>query len=105
MAKTVDTNVPYLAILLEHRPGGHSQVHAGLARHGIGHPFCDDLASMFEFAHPARDPQFARHQKSGWRHRYAEAYLELNHGCPVCLDILYRISREAGWSKPRSLAA
>lgn len=105
MAKTVDTNMPYLAILLEHRNGGHTQVHAGLARHGIGHPFCEDARSMFEFAHPQQDPQFARHHKNGWRHRYAEAYLELNHGCSSCRDILYQLGREAGWAKPKSLAA
>lgn len=95
----------YMTILLEHRPGGHAQVHAGMAEHGIGHPFCDDTASMFEFAHPQQDPQFARHRPNGWRHRYAEAYIELNRGCPRCLDILYRIGKEAGWSKPKSLAA
>lgn len=100
-----DANVPYLAILLEHRPGGHAQVHAGLARHGIGKPFCDDTASLWEFAHPASDPQFARHRTNGWRHRYAEAYLERNRGCPVCLNVLYQIGKEAGWTKPKSLAA
>jgi len=101
----VDSSQHYLAILLEHRYGGHAQVHAGMAKHGVGHPFCDDTASMFEFAHPAQDEQFARHRPNGWRHRYAEAYLELNRGCPRCLEILYQIGKEAGWAKPRSLAA
>ena len=95
----------YLAILLEHRPACHSQVHAGMAEHGIGRPFCADGSVLFEFAHPQQDPQFARHLSNGWRHRYAEAYLELNRGCPTCLDILYQVGKEAGWAKPKSLAA
>lgn len=93
----------HLAILLEHRPGGHSQVHAGLAEHGIGHTMCNDR-KLFEFALPAADPNFARHLADGWRHRYAEAFLERNDGCRACLDVLAIVGKEAGWATPRNLA-
>lgn len=99
-----DRNTPYLAILLQRSPTGHAGVHAGLAKHGLGHPFCDDDVTMWEFAHPAQDPRFALSQSDGWRHRYAEAYLEINRGCPRCLDVLYAIGKDAGWAKPKSLA-
>jgi len=98
-----DRTQPYLAILLERRAFGAAQVHAGLAKHGTGRAFCDDR-QRFEFAHPMHDPQFALHLPDGWRHRYAEAYLELNRGCRHCLNILYQIGRDAGYRKHRSLA-
>ena len=99
-----DRNSPYLAILLEKHWTGHAAVHAGLAKHGIGHPFCDDERALWEFAHPASDPRFALNQGNGWRHRYAEAYLELNRGCKTCLEILYQLGAEAGYSKPKSIS-
>lgn len=100
---SVDVNVPYLTILLEKHPNHGATVHAGLARHGVGTPFCDELVRLFEFGVPAQDAQFARHLAAGWRHRYAEAFLELNRGCPICLDQLARIGAELGYAKPRSL--
>lgn len=98
-----DRNTPYLAILLERAVTGHAGVHAGLAKNGVGTPFCDDQRAMFEFAHPVSDPRFALNQADGYRHRYAEAYLEVNRGCKRCLDVLYAIADEAGWSKPKGL--
>jgi hypothetical protein len=99
----LDQSPPYLAILLERHPTGHARVHAGLARYGRGRALCNDR-QFWEFAHPMLDPQFSLDRPAGWRHRYAEAYLELNRGCPECLNILYQIGREAGWAKPKKLA-
>jgi hypothetical protein len=98
-----DRNTPYLTILLEKKIAGAEHVHAGLARHGIGRPFCDEQRALFEFWIPARDPQFALYRPDGWRHRYAEAFLELNRGCQTCLATLYQIGNEVGWGKPKSL--
>jgi hypothetical protein len=97
-----DRNMPYLAILTEKRVAGHQQVHAGLARHGAGKTFCTDRP-LFEFWIPAQDPNFALYRTDGWRHRYAEAFLEVNRGCRGCLEVLYQLSQEAGWAKPSSL--
>lgn len=94
-ARERDRTAPYLAILLER--GFGAVVHAGLARYGIGRAFCDDR-QRFEFAHPMQDPRFSLLEADGWRHRYAEAYLELNRGCPRCLGILYQIGRDAGYA-------
>lgn len=99
-----DRTTPYLAILIEKGPAGHQEPHAGLARYGMGRALCNDRM-LFEFPLAARDPNFAVHRKEGWRHRYAEAFLELNRGCPHCLTILQDISRDAGWTNPRSLRA
>jgi hypothetical protein len=101
MAKR-DRTTPYLALLVESRPGGHQQIHAGLARHGHGHAMCDERP-LFEFALPAHDPRFALSQRDGWRHRYAEAFLELNRGCAACLGILHQLGNEAGYATPKSL--
>lgn len=97
-----DRNAPYLAILVQKGVAGFATVHAGMARWGRGRAFCDER-SYPEFGIPAEDPNFALHLKDGWRHRYAEAFLELNRGCPRCLEILYEIGREAGWAVPKSL--
>lgn len=94
---------PHLAILLEHTPGGGQQVHAGLAHRGIGKPFCAEGSVLFEFALCAQDPKFALRYEAGWRHRYAEAFLELNRGCRSCLDQLAAIGVELGYAKPKSL--
>ncbi|HET7047865.1 MAG TPA: hypothetical protein VFI54_06295 [Solirubrobacteraceae bacterium] len=102
--KTEDRNVTYLAILTERSAFGHQKVHAGLARHGIGRTMCSDK-QLFEFPLTARDPNFALYRPNGWRHRYAEAFLELNRGCRDCLHILHTIGDEAGWTKPKSLEA
>jgi hypothetical protein len=102
VARQRDRSEPYLAILLQRHWTGHAQVHAGLAVRGVGRSLCHDKV-LFEFQHPAHDPRFALSHAKGWRHRYAEAYLELNRGCRDCLDILYQIGKEAGYSKPRSL--
>jgi hypothetical protein len=99
-----DRTTPYLAILVEKGFSGHQQVHAGLARFGAGKAMCDDRG-MFEFWIPARDPNFALFRTIGWRHRYAEAFLEINRGCPRCLEILYQLGREAGYAKPKELSA
>jgi hypothetical protein len=99
-----DRSTPYLAILVEHRFGGHQQIHAGLARYGFGKTMCSDRP-LFEFSLPARDPNFAVFRTPGWRHRYAEAFLELNRGCPDCREVLYQLGRELGYAKPKSLAA
>ena len=97
-----DPSRPHLAILIEHRPSGFEHVHAGIARYRQGTALCcDRLLPVFGI--PAEDPNFATYRTNGWRHRYAEAFLELNRGCPDCLEILYRLGREAGWSRPRSL--
>jgi hypothetical protein len=96
-------STPYLAILIEKRAGGGAQVHAGLAKHGIGRTMCSDR-QLFEFWVPVRQPDFALYRTDGWRHRYAEAFLELNHGCKDCLDVLYAVGREAGYAKPKSLS-
>lgn len=98
-----DRNMPYLAILVEKRGGGAQEVHAGLCRHGFGRRMCDE-GPGFEFFLAARDPRFALSQKDGWRHRYAEAFLELNRGCNDCLNILYQLGSEAGWTTPKSLS-
>ena len=97
-------NSPYLALLIQKLPGGGQTVHAGLARNGVGRPMCDDHRTLFEFWLPARDPQFALYRPDGWRHRYAEAFLELNRGCQHCLAVLHQIGREVGYAKPASLA-
>ena len=97
-----DRSTPYLAILLEKGVAGFASVHAGLARWGYGRAFCNERLYR-EFGIPAEDPNFALHLKDGWRHRYAEAFLELNRGCPECLAALYQISRDVGWSTPKSL--
>jgi hypothetical protein len=94
-ARERDRTQPYLAILLQRSAFGN-QVHAGLAKYGVGKAFCDDR-QRFEFAHPMQDPRFSLTESDGWRHRYAEAYLELNRGCVHCLEILYAIGREAGY--------
>jgi len=96
-----DRNALYLAVLLERRLGGGNLVHAGLARHGVGRALCHDELGinrpLFEFSLPAQDPNFALYRPAGWRHRYAEAFLELNRGCLDCLDMLYAASRELGY--------
>jgi len=97
-----DPSSPHLAILLEKGLHGFAHIHAGIARHRQGTALCSDKL-LPVFGIPAEDPNFALHRREGWRHRYAEAFLELNRGCPDCLEILYRLGREAGWSKPRSL--
>lgn len=97
-----DRNTPYLAVLIDTVPGGGQMPHAGLARWGFGRTFCTDRP-MREFRLTAQDPNFALHLKDGWRHRYAEAFLELNRGCPHCLEVLYQIARDAGWAVPKSL--
>ena len=99
-----DRNMPYLAILVETGPYGHQGVHAGLARHGFGHALCDDRG-LFEFRLPAQDPNFALSRAAGWRHRYAEAFLERNHGCTRCHAILHQLGDEAGYGTPKSLRA
>jgi hypothetical protein len=101
--KRRDRTTPYLAILVENRVGGHQQVHAGLARHGHGKTMCSEKP-LLEFWVAAQDPTFALYRPDGWRHRYAEAFLELNRGCPACLNILAQLGREAGWTKPKSLS-
>jgi hypothetical protein len=103
MSKHQDRNAPYLAILIERQLGGGQKVHAGLARHGQGTPMCDDSRRLLEFHLAASDPQFALYRTAGWRHRYAEAFLELNRGCQHCLSVLYQIADEVGWAKPPSL--
>jgi hypothetical protein len=102
MAREQDRNVPYLAILIAKLPGGGAHVHAGLARHGIGRTLCNDK-QLFEFALPAQDPNFALYRPNGWRHRYAEAFLEQNRGCKDCLQVLYAIGREVGYAEPKGL--
>ena len=97
-----DPSHPHLAILIEHRPSGFEHVHAGIARYRQGTTLCSERL-LPVFGIPAEDPNFATYRRDGWRHRYAEAFLELNRGCPDCLEILYRLGREAGWSVPRSL--
>lgn len=97
-----DPGAPHLAILIEKRPGGFDMPHAGIARHRQGAAMCCDRL-MPVFGIPAEDPNFALHRRDGWRHRYAEAFLELNRGCPDCIEILYRLGREAGWAIPRTL--
>ena len=97
-----DPSRPHLAILLEKRPSGFAHVHAGIARYRKGATLCSDRL-LPVFGIPAEDPNFATYRTEGWRHRYAEAFLELNRGCPDCLEILYRIGREAGYAVPRSL--
>lgn len=97
-----DTNAPHLAILVEHRPGGFEHTHAGIARGRRGTTMCSNQI-LPVFGIPAEDPNFALHLRDGWRHRYAEAFLELNRGCPRCLEVLYAIAREVGWAKPKSL--
>lgn len=103
MAKTDDRNVPYLAILVEKRTAHAMHLHAGLARHGIGTPFCAEGSRLFEFPLTAQDPKFALYRTNGWRHRYAEAALELNRGCKTCLQTLYQIGREVGYAQPKEL--
>lgn len=103
MAKR-DRTTPYLALLVEKGGAGHQEIHAGLAKYGIGKTLCNDR-TLFEFPLAAQDPNFAVHRKDGWRHRYAEAFLELNRGCPDCLAELHAISREAGWTNPKALRA
>jgi hypothetical protein len=98
-----DHNNPYLAILLERHLTGHYGAHAGLARHGVGTPFCDERRLLWVFAHPAQDPSFSLAMPDGWRHRYAEAYLERNRGCGRCLEILYEIGRD--YQRHRGLGA
>lgn len=97
-----DRNTPYLALLVEDRPGGHKQIHAGLARHGLGTAMCSDRP-LFEWQHAARAEGFELYRTNGWRHRWAEAYLELNRGCSDCLTVLYAIGDEAGYGRPKSL--
>lgn len=87
---------PYLAILIQRSPTGHEHVHAGLAVGGFGRTLCNDRP-LREFWLPARDPNFSLARPDGWRHRYAEAFLELNRGCRQCLDVLARIGQEAGY--------
>lgn len=94
---------PYLAILIDKHLGGHQTPHAGLAVHGRGRTLCDDRP-LCEFFLTARDPNFALYRPAGWRHRYAEAFLELNRGCPACLDILARFAADAGYTKPKGLS-
>lgn len=108
-------NVPYLTILAERR-GTAQHVHAGLARYGFGRAMCNDQP-MREFALPqatglergelqpisVQSEDFALYRTDGWRHRWAEAFLELNRGCPQCLDVLYQIGREVGYQKHGSL--
>jgi hypothetical protein len=89
---------PYLAILLEHTPGGGQQVHAGLAHRGVGIPFCAEGSRLLEFALCAQDPRFALRLENGWRHRYAEAFLELNRGCRTCLAQMYAIGKDLGYA-------
>lgn len=103
MARGRDPNTPYLAVLLERGMMGHARVHAGLARHGAGKTLCSER-TLFEFAHPRTDPKYALTQPDGYRHRYVEAYLELNRGCPECLNILAQIAAEVGWRTPKELA-
>ena len=90
---------PYLTILVEKRYGGHQHVHAGLARWGIGRPMCNDNRILFEFPIAANHPDFRLDRQAGWRHRWAEAFLELNRGCQDCLAQLYQIADEVGWQK------
>lgn len=97
-----DRNTPYLTILLERKPAGGGHVHAGLARHGIGNALCNDR-QLFEFALAARAEGFELYRTDGWRHRWAEAFLELNRGCPDCLQVLYLIGREVGYATPKGL--
>lgn len=99
-----DRNQPYLAILVEKRHGGHQEVHAGLARHGIGRAMCSEKL-LFEFWIPARAEGFELYRTDAWRHRWAEAFLELNHGCPHCREVLRQVGAEAGWAVPKSLKA
>lgn len=101
---SVDRNAPYLAILVEKRAAGAQQVHAGLCRHGYGATMCDDRM-LFEFWIPARADGFELWRPNAWRHRWAEAFLRANHGCPHCLEILRRAGDEAGYSIPASLRA
>lgn len=100
-----DRSTQYLAVLVEKRGMHAMHLHAGLARYGIGRTFCEDPRPLFEFELAARDPKFALHLEPGWRHRYAEAMLELNRGCPACLEQLYAIGREVGYRVPKELAA
>jgi hypothetical protein len=76
-------------------------VHAGLARGGFGRALCNDR-TLPEFWLPARDPQFSLARPDGWRHRYAEAFLEKNRGCRQCLDVLAAVGADAGYT-PRDL--
>jgi hypothetical protein len=92
-----DRNPPYLTILAERKYGNAMHLHAGLARWGVGVPFCDDHKRFWEFPLAAGDPDFALHRRAGWRHRRAEAWLELNRGCQTCLATLYEVGRELGY--------
>lgn len=98
-----DRTTPYLAILVEKRYGGHMQTHAGLAVHGRGKAMCNDALPLWEFELTARDPRFGLREKDGVRHRYAEAWLELNRGCRPCLEIMYQLAHELGYAPVKSL--
>lgn len=99
-----DRNTPYLAILIEKRHAGHQQVHAGMARHGVGRTMCTERL-LFEFWLPAKAEGFELYRTDAWRHRWAEAFLERNRGCPHCMEILRVIGNDAGWGTPKSLKA
>lgn len=114
MRRETDLNVPYMTILTERR-GGAQHVHAGLARWGFGRAFCDDRP-LREFALPqmngdraelipisTQNEDFALYRTDGWRHRWAEAFLELNRGCSSCLEVLHQIASDVGYAKPKGL--
>jgi len=115
MPRETDRNVPYLTILSE-RIGNGIQVHAGLARYGFGRALCDDRP-LREFALPqmqgreraelvpisVQNEDFLLYRTDAWRHRWAEAFLELNRGCSSCLATLHQIGSEVGYAKPKGL--
>lgn len=101
--KRRDPNQPYLAILVA-KIGQFQTPHAGIARHGQGTTLCND-ALLPVFWLPQQDPNFSLLRPDGWRHRYAEAFLERNDGCQHCLNALYALGRELGYAHPKGLAA
>jgi len=95
-------NAAYLTVLAEQRGFGAMHLHAGLARYSFGTALCNDQP-MMEFRLALQDDRLALFRPAKFRHRCVEAWLELNRGCPRCLDILAKIGNEAGFGQVSGL--
>lgn len=100
-------NKVHLAVLEQPLAGGGLDIHLGLAQYGRGVPFCTAAVGAKVWAREAlgafRSPYFSMRLPENQRWWCGIAWLELNRGCPTCIDYAYRYARDQGFKQPTRL--
>lgn len=96
-------NRAHIGVLEQQLAGGAVQLHLGIARHGAGRPLCAPEQIARESLGAFRSPYFSPKLKESQRIWCGIMWLELNRGCPSCVQLAYKYADERGWAQPKRL--